>query len=344
MFTERVRLINFRNHADSLYDFKKVNYLEGDNGAGKTSVLESLFLLFNLKSFRQQSAKKAGMFGTDFFQISAKCLDDDGSQHTFHYCYDKSADLKDDSGKITNKADYLSLHPSICYSPEFKQITSDDQDDRRRFIDRLSFLIDKGHFDRLTDLKHLNSMKVSELKKSRLNVAYIDSLNEKVVELSDKISGTRACTTGQINSYMADSYSESGFNDRFRLDYRTNIKDKSLLKREMEERKLLYGCSRDRFYSVSDGRVYDRFSSFGQKKSFVLITLASGLKLLEKNHKNGIITFLDDFEAGLDENRTERLFQLFGSSSQIFITGVRNLKFPTYHTIRIQVKDGSQIK
>ncbi|PLX68107.1 MAG: hypothetical protein C0603_08325 [Denitrovibrio sp.] len=343
MFTERVRLLNFRNHADSIYDFEKLNYLEGDNGAGKTSVLESLFILFNLKSFRPQTSKKAKKFNTDFFQVSAKCISDN-SNYTYHYRYDKTAELKDDSGKITDKADYLSLHPCICYSPEFKQIVSDDQDDRRRFIDRLSFHIDKGHFDRLTDLRRLNVMKVLELKKNRLNDAYIDSLNEKIVELSDKISGTRECTTGQLNSHMVQIYSDLGFKDSFKLSFMTNVPDRSILEKEKEDRRLLFGSSRDRFYSVSGDRVYDRFSSFGQKKSFVLITLASGLKLLENSHKNDIITLLDDFEAGLDENRTERLFQLFENSAQIFITGVKNYRFRDLHTIKIQVKDEEGIE
>lgn len=343
MFTERVRLFNFRNHADSIYDFEKFNYIEGDNGAGKTSVLESLFILFNLKSFRPQTVNKAVRFKSDFFRISAKCLSD-GVHRTFHYKYDKSAELTDENGKIADKAAYLTMHPVICYSPEFRQIVSDDQDDRRRFIDRLSFLIDRGHFDRLTDLKKLNSMKLAELKKSRLNTAYIDSVNEKIAELCLKISGARSCTAGQLNVFMDEIYAGTGFEDRFRLDFRSNAKDTSLFRREMDERKLLYGSSRDRFYSVSGDRIYDRFSSFGQKKSFVLITLAAGLKLLEKNGKNDIITMLDDFEAGLDENRSERLFQLFGTSAQLFVTGVKNLRFSTHHTIRIQVKDGSQTK
>lgn len=343
MYTERVRLLNFRNHSDSLYDFKKLNYLEGDNGAGKTSVLESLFVLFSLKSFRQQTVKKTMRFDSDYLQISAKCLSE-SVNHTYHYRYDTSPELKDDNGKITKKADYLSLHPLICYSPEYKQILSDDQEDRRRFIDRLSFHIDKGHFDRLTDLKKLNAMKVSELKKNRLNTSYIDSVNEKIVELSKKISGTRECTAGQINSAMAESYGELGFDDGFRLDFRSNIKDTSLLKKEITDRKLLYGSSRDRFYSVSNDRVYDRFSSFGQKKTFVLITLASGLKLLEKSSENAIITMLDDFEAGLDQKRVEGLFELFEKSEQVFITGVKNLKFSNFHTIRIQVKDEEGIE
>jgi DNA replication and repair protein RecF len=341
MYTTRIRLLNFRNHIDSLYDFESINYIEGDNGTGKTSVLESLFILFSLKSFRQQTVKKAIKFKQDFFLVSAKCLDNN-FQRTFHYRYDTSAELKDEDGAISNKAEYLSLHPVICYSPEYGQVISDDQDDRRRFIDRLSFQIDRGHYDRLTDLRKLNAMKVSELRKDRLNTAYIDSVNEKIIELSQKISGTRACTTGQINEHMRQAYSELGFDDGFRLDYRSNVEDKDLFRREIEDRRLLYGSSRDRFYSVSDGRVYDRFSSFGQKKTFVLITLASGLKLLEKSGKNGIITLLDDFEAGLDESRIERLFHLFETSAQIFITGVKNTNFSSKHTIRIQVKDGSQ--
>lgn len=341
MFTERVRLLNFRNHADSLYEFDKLNYIEGDNGTGKTSVLESLFILYNLKSFRQQTVKKAIKFNESFFQISARCRYQD-QPHTFHYKYDSSPELKDDNGKITDRAEYLSYHPVICYSPEYRQIASDDQDDRRRFIDKLSFHIDRGHLDRLTDLRKLNSMKVSELKKNRLNVAYIDSLNEKIIELSKKISGTRECTTGQINEFMTKSYSDVGFDDGFRLDFRTNIADRDLLHKELDDRRLHFGSSRDRFYSVSDGRVYDRFSSFGQKKTFTLITLASGLKLLEKTSENAIISMLDDFEAGLDENRAGSLFQLFESCSQIFITGVKNIKFPNVHTIRIQVKDGEE--
>jgi len=343
MYTARLRLLNFRNHSDSVYNFEKINYIEGDNGAGKTSVLESLFVLFNLKSFRQQTIRKTMKFGSDYFQISARVQD--GEYFTnLHYRYENSIELKDDNGKITDKAEYLSNHPCICYSPEFSQIASDDQDDRRRFIDRLSFHIDKGHFDRLNSLRRLNAMKVSELKKNRLNTAYIDSLNEKIVELSKKISGTRACTSGQLNEVIALNYKGVDTGERFRLEHKTNTDDTDLLKKETDERRLYYGSSRDRFYSLSEGRIYDRFSSFGQKKTFVLLTLASGLKLLEKNHKNDIITFLDDFEAGLDENRTERLFQLFEASSQIFVTGVKNLKFSTHHTIRIQVKDAEQTR
>lgn len=145
---------------------------------------------------------------------------------------------------------------------------------------------------------------------------------------------------------MIKIYEESCFKDSFKLDFKSNVSDRSILTKEKEEKRLLYGSSRDRFYSVSGDRVYDRFSSFGQKKSFVLISLASGgLKLLEKSGKNDIITLLDDFEAGgLDENRTERLFQLFENSAQIFITGVKNYRFENIHTIKIQVKDEEGIE
>jgi len=338
MFTERVRLVNFRNHSDSIYDFQKLNYLEGDNGAGKTSVLESLFILFNLKSFRQQSVKKAISFKEDSFHIQAKCSSD-GFDKRFEYFYDGSAELKDESGKVKNKADYLAEHPCVCYSPEYRQIVSDDQDDRRRFIDKLAFHIDKAHFDRLTALKKINAMKVSELKKDGLNRVYIDSLNEKIAELSKKISGARECVVLQLNDKIAHFYDSLGFKDSFRLDFRSNHDKHELFDKEYETRKLAYGSSRDKLYSISEGLIYDRFSSFGQKKTFVLLSLAASLKMLEENGKNDIITLLDDFEAGLDENRIWRLFELFNSSSQIFVTGVKNINFQKIYSIRIQVKD-----
>jgi len=75
------------------------------------------------------------------------------------------------------------------------------------------------------------------------------------------------------------------------------------------------------------------------KETFVLLSLAAGLKVLEENGRNGIITFLDDFEAGLDENRIRKVFEMFSSSSQIFVTGVKNHYFSDLHSIRIQVKN-----
>jgi DNA replication and repair protein RecF len=338
MYTRRVRLVNFRNHTDSVYDFKKYNYIQGDNGSGKTSVLEALYVLFNLKSFRPQPVNRAISFKMPFCEVSAKC-DDDGYDKTFRYRYDTKAELRDENGKISNKTAFLLQHPVICYSPEFRQIVSDDQDDRRKFIDRIAFQLDISHFERLTELKHLNSMKYAELKKEHPDMIYLDALNEKIVSVSTKITGARQCAAGQINELLRGFYSLLKDNDGFMLDLRTNTYRPEILSKEPDDRRVVYGASRDKLYCVSEGRIYDRFSSFGQKKTFVLLSLAAGLKVLEQNGRNGIITFLDDFEAGLDENRIRKVFEMFSSSSQIFVTGVKNHYFSDLHSIRIQVKN-----
>ncbi|MGE4267013.1 MAG: DNA replication/repair protein RecF [Deferribacterales bacterium] len=338
MYTRRVRLVNFRNHSDSVYDFQKYNYIQGDNGSGKTSVLEALYVLFNLKSFRPQSVNRAISFNMPFCEISAKC-DDEGHEKTLKYRYDTKADLRDENGKISNKTSYLLNHPVICYSPEFRQVVSDDQTDRRKFVDRIAFQLDISHFDRLTEIKHLNSMKAAELRKEHPDITYLDALNEKTVSVSKKVTGARQCAVGQINELLRGFYSLLKDNDGFLLDLRTNTFRTEILAKEIADRRVVYGASRDKLYCLSEGRIYDRFSSFGQKKTFVLLTLAAGLKVLEQNGRNGIITFLDDFEAGLDENRIRKVFEMFSSSSQIFVTGVKNHYFSDLHSIRIQVKN-----
>lgn len=338
MYTERVRLVNFRNHKDAVFSFDRLNYIEGDNGSGKTSILEALYILFNLKSFRPQSVSKAITFNMPFLQISAKCRDDENVK-TFHYRYDTTAQLRDDTGKILKKTEYLLQHPVVCYSPEYRQLVSDDQDERRKFIDRLAFQLDMAHFDRLTDIKKLNQMKLSELKKPVSDELYIDSLNDRIVDISKKVTGARQCAVLQINDCLNSLYSVLRDNDGFKLDLRTNSYKPDILEKEKSDKRLIYGCSRDKLYCMSESRVYDRFSSFGQKKTFTLLSLAATLKVLEENGRNGIISFLDDFEAGLDENRIQRVFEMFSRSSQLFVTGVKNSKFSDIKTIRIQVKD-----
>ncbi len=338
MYTERLRLVNFRNHADSVFGFDRFNYIEGDNGSGKTSVLEALYILFNLKSFRPQTVNRAAMFSMPFFQISARCTSD-GYSSTLHYKYEKTADLRNDSGRINNKTAYLLDNPVICYSPEYRQIVSDDQDDRRKFIDRIAFQLDIAHFDRLTDLKKLNSMKLAELKKQDPSFEYIDALNDKIIPISQKVTGARQCAVQQINVILKSLYGVLKTKDVFTLDLRSNSFRPEILSKEKIDRKPVFGSSRDKLYCLSDNRIYDRFSSFGQKKTFVLLTLAAGLKLLEENGRSGIITMLDDFEAGLDQNRINKLFEMFSSSSQVFVTGVKNSNFSDLKTIRIQVKD-----
>jgi len=338
MYTQRVRLVNFRNHRDSVFSFQKYNYIQGDNGSGKTSVLEALYILFNLKSFRPQPVNRAISFSMPFLDISAKCGIEPDSR-ILRYHYDTKAELRDDTGKINLKTKYLLDHPVVCYSPEFRQIAADDQDDRRKFVDRVAFQLDISHFDRLTDMKHLNSMKSAELKKDRPDVLYIDSLNDRIVDISKKVTSARQDAVIRINELLKGYYSLLKDNDGFLLDLRTNTFRPEILSKEIDDRRVVYGCSRDKLYCLSEGRIYDRFSSFGQKKTFVLLTLAAGLKVLEENGRNDIITFLDDFEAGLDENRIRRVFEMFSSSSQVFITGVRNHYFSDLHSIRIQVKN-----
>ena len=338
MYTERIRLVNFRNHADSVFSFEKLNYIEGDNGSGKTSILEALYILFNLKSFRPQTVNKAIAFNAPFLQISAKCLNELDTE-TIHYRYDTTASLRNEAGRISDKTSYLQRNPVVCYSPEFRQIVSDDQDDRRKFVDRLAFQIDIAHFDRLTDLKKLNSMKLAELKKPDCDMSYIDALNVKIVDISKKVTGARQCAVQQVNSHLRALYGSLNTKDTFMLDLRTNSLRPEILEKEKTDRRPVYGSSRDKLYCLSENRIYDRFSSFGQKKTFVLLTLAASLKVLEENGKNGIIAMLDDFEAGLDQNRISKVFEMFSSCSQVFVTGVKNLNFPNLKTIRIQVKD-----
>lgn len=335
MFIESLRLQNFRCHADSKYYFDKSTFIEGENGSGKTSVLEAVYLLLNLKSFKEPSVRSIVSFKGEYLRLEGEYNNESDSGDLIYF-YDSSRTLKKNGVCVLDIPEYLTQYPVFCYSPDTSTILSKDQKVRRSYIDRLCFYHDRAH---IFDLRYYNKLlllKSAEFQKPKFDKIYIDSLNEKIIEICYKISLRRLKAANMISERLCLLYKNFGKDDEiYSLDYATNCNDKTLLSKELNSRKCLYGIHRDRFYSKNMGKVYDKFSSFGQKKTFELLVLYAILIDVEELLKTGIITLLDDFEAGLDEKRSSTFFSIFSSKRQVIMTGVKNRIFSGIKTISL---------
>ena len=120
------------------------------------------------------------------------------------------------------------------------------------------------------------------------------------------------------------------------INYSSNISDKSLLNKEKFMKKSLYGIHRDKIEMCLNEKIIEKFSSTGQKKTFILLSLYSFIKVIEESRKISIITLLDDFEAALDKKRAEYIKNIFSSKRQVLYTGVENnrLNFENVITIK----------
>lgn len=322
MFLKSLKIINVRIHKHSQYEFSDENILTGDNGAGKTTVLESIYLLSAMRGFKKQPLSSIVSFGEPFMRIKAEMMMGNYSS-IMSLKYDGKKNIFIDETPIEKISDFIYDFPISCYTPDSPGILSQSQSDRRSFIDRHIFYTDKSHMEDLRLYNRLIIQKNAILEKDDIDLDYIEVLNEKIMILANTISSKRKYFIGEINKELQKIYSSLNFPmETVLLSYKTNINNKDIIKKEVLRKKSEYGTHRDRIEMCVDSKVIEKFSSVGQKKTFVLLCLYASLKNVEKKRKSSIITLLDDFEATLDKKRASFLKDIFSNERQTIFTGV----------------------
>ena len=330
-----LKLNNFRNHISSKYDLEDETIFIGENGTGKTSILEALYILFGVKSFKKQPFSSIINFNSDFFRIESDIAEENYNSNIICLYKNKRSTMYN-GDEIENIADFIYNYPIAFYTPENLGILSKDQIDRRNFLDRFIFYYDKKHIYDIKTYTRILSQKTAELEKDNIDYTYIDVLNEKIISLSNTIYSKRNKMVEELNNYINNVYNRLEFKyEKVFIKYSSNILDESLLNKEKIIKKILFGVHRDKIELELDNKVIEKFSSTGQKKTFSLLSLYSFIKIIEENRKISIITLLDDFEAALDSGRASFIKDLFSTGRQVLYTGVDNSRLNFKNTIKL---------
>lgn len=333
----KLKTINVRNHKNSFFTLEKETLFTGMNGSGKTTILESLYTLFSLKSFRKQPISSIISFGENFLKIECETVDDDNFTNELSLTYDKGKRISALNGEeIEDIASYIYENPVACHAPDYPGILSKDTQERRNFLDKFIFYSDKSHLEDIKTYNRITAQKISEFEKENIDNDYLEVLDEKIIYLSEKISSKRSGLIKNINERLSEIYGKANFKtEEIFIKYETNIRNKSLLKEEKKQRKQIYGINRDKINMALKNTVIEKFSSTGQKKTFGLLSLFSFIKNVEENRKINIIALLDDFEAALDIKRSSFLKEIFSDNRQVLYTGVDNSRLGFKNVIEL---------
>ena len=325
-------LTNFRNHKELKCTLPEgALYISGENGTGKTALIEAVFLLFTSRSFRSQSIPEIRSFNEPFLRVAA---DFEGSIfNKVLLFYDTTKKFLVDGAEYDFTGFSHSL-PLITYSPEYEGFFSDTHKERRAFIDRMIFYLDSTHVNYVKKYNALLARKRAELALDKPNQELLSILTASMLPLSETISLRRSTFLKDINGSFVNSSGE----ELFMQDMSLALQISSLADRELEAEikaaKPLYGCHKDLVYLKEGSKVMEKFRSFGQKKSALLFLLYHTTKLLAKYKRKHLI-LLDDFEAGLDEKRITLLSELFNETkSQLIMTGLK--KRPGFETLTLK--------
>jgi len=342
----KFRLRNFRNHINSQIEFGGgINVLVGDNGQGKTNIIEAISYLCLTKSFYAGGDAVVLNLGQDFFEIEGTFVSASNLSNDVRVAYDKR--LAQKTYFINRKAleplsSVVGRFPLVICSPEHAPITSGSPSERRRFVDFVVSQSNPVYFNALVEYRRSLKQRNKILLDARITSGNIDGLlepwDDQIVTLGGELMKRREKFVNEFQTYIAPTYhriveggedpqiqyipnvdgrseeGETGYSDMLR---------KSIVSKRSEERHIgttLVGPHRDEIALMINGLDLRKFASQGQHKTFLVALKLAEFQYLKERCNETPILLMDDVFSELDQHRSDKLLKCIEHISQTFIT------------------------
>jgi DNA replication and repair protein RecF len=337
MFLKRISLAHFKNYLFADMELSgKINCFVGDNGMGKTNLLDAMYYLSFSKSYFNPVDYQNIMHGEDFFRL----------QGTYHFDAEHTdvveLVLKRNQRKILklNKkeyermADHIGLIPMVMISPSDSNLIYNGSDERRKFMDGVISQFDKYY---LSDLINYNKALAqrNKLLKMFAERGFFDALalevwDTGIIELGKKIHEKRSAFIRRFTPVFGKYFRIiSGSREETGIEYLSQLNENdagSLLQSSLrDDRAAAYttaGIHKDDLIFTINGFPLRKFGSQGQQKSYLV-----AVKLAQFDYTCNIkgykpILLFDDLFDKLDDFRVEQLLRLVSDNhfGQICIT------------------------
>ncbi len=336
MFIKNLKLFNFKNHSEKSFDFSpEINCFVGNNGAGKTNILDALHYLSMAKSFLGNLDAQNILHESDFFAIEAEIQGEEKNDII-------KVQLPKEGKKIIKKndktyeriADHIGFLPSVMISPYDSNLISDGSESRRKFLDAMISQTDSDYLFALIQYQKTLQQRNALLKYFAKNRTFdLDSLeiyDDPLNKFGTQIFEKRQRFVASILPTIQHFYEIiSKGNEKVTVIYESNLNEQNfeeILSENLEkDRVLTYtsrGIHKDDLRFEMNGNLIKKFGSQGQQKSFLIaLKLAQIKRIKDITNKNPIL-LLDDIFDKLDDNRVSQLIELVNQQNfgQIFIT------------------------
>ncbi|GMN09355.1 DNA replication and repair protein RecF [Croceitalea sp. MTPC9] len=336
MFLKSLSLVNYKNFDSKNLDFDPtINCLVGENGVGKTNILDAIYHLCFGKSYFNPVATQNVKHGTEFFMIDGEFEKDDREEKIV--CSFKKGMKKviKRNGKAYNKfSEHIGFLPLVIISPADRDLIIEGSDTRRKFIDGVISQSDKGYLQSLIKYNKVLVQRNSLLKyfavNSTFDAAALEVYNEQLHTFGTEIFEKRSIFLESFIPIFKEQYSTiSKKQEDVSITYQSKLVEHSLselLKSAVEkDRALQYtsvGIHKDDLDFTIDNHPIKKFGSQGQQKSFLIALKLAQFHFIKEQAKTTPILLLDDIFDKLDENRVSQIVSLVNNDSfgQLFIS------------------------
>jgi DNA replication and repair protein RecF len=331
MHLAHLRLRDFRNYGRVDVDLAPgFHLLLGDNAQGKTNVLEAIYLLATLRSFRGVGGAQMIRHGQKGYFVGSKIVGQ-GEHDIRMYWSAQERSLILDGRPVRKLTDYLGAVRTVVFCTEDLQLVKGTARSRRRFMDLLLSQTYPSYLPLLQRYALALRSRNALLKQPRPDPAALEGFSRELVAAGDDLIRLRRELLPKISPLARQAYSRiSNDAEELRLDYLPSVKSDFMVElvqsrpRERTYRSTIVGPHRDDLELLLNERSAAQFGSEGQKR-----TLAIALKMAQAEYLTGLhgappVLLIDDIMGELDVKRRGGLLPLLErahqSQGQVFMT------------------------
>ncbi|MCR5520373.1 MAG: DNA replication/repair protein RecF [Lachnospiraceae bacterium] len=332
MKIKRLELADFRNYESLGVDFSdNVNILYGDNAAGKTNILESIYMCATTRSQRQSKEKDMIRFGCDEAHLRMTIADDFTERRIdMQLSRSKSKGVALDGQPLLRAGQLFGLLGIISFCPDDLSMIKAGPSERRHFIDVEASQVDRLYMHNLSSYNKVLAQRNNLLKQVSFNkelLGTLDVWDEQLTEYGSYLIEKRAEFIEKLEEIAKPVHrAVSGEKEEIRLIYvpDTSVKDfrdKLFFSRDRDIAATFTttGPHRDDIEFEINGKNVRTFGSQGQQRTTALSMKLAEIELVKKIKGRAPILLLDDVLSELDRNRQTQLLG-FTHGVQTFIT------------------------
>jgi DNA replication and repair protein RecF len=330
---EKIVISDFRNIILQELEFSpNVNCVSGNNGEGKTNLLDAIYYLSMTKSAFALSDKFNFRHGTEEFSLSGLYRMENGLSSRFSVKMTSKGEkkMKRDEKQYGKVSEHIGVLPVVMVSPSDISMVSESGEERRRFVNAVLSQMDREYMTSLQQYNRLLLQRNKMLKEQDVDRGLLEVIDMRMSTFAEPVFQARKKFVEELTPIVQEYYKAlSGDSEQVSIEYDSELSKASLEQilaaSYDKDRALKYtsaGIQRDDFLFKMNGHPIRRYGSQGQQKSFLVSLKFAQYELMKKNYGFAPVLLLDDVFDKLDMSRISNLLEMVASNDfgQIFIT------------------------
>jgi len=318
-------LINWRNFSKQQFLFSQNNLIIGNNGKGKTNILEAISLLTISRSFRTPSLFEAIKYNEDYFRVTAEYITDE-NQRSIDYFYQTKPELKRQitlNQKVIQPKEIWGNFLSVTILPTDLEIVFGSPQVRRQFLNTILWLTSaefRFQYQRFTGVLKERAQLLINIKRQISDLVELQPWNLMIAELTEFIRLKRQQLLNLLVDQINQNQTKLTKLPPISIDYKANDFSLDLVNEEIRCGQNLYGAHRDEILIKCGNHWARRYASRGQARMITTLLRAAQINYLSSTAKSAPVLLIDDYSAELDRDNIDNLFKLLPREHQVIMT------------------------